>query len=105
MSRGQRQRIAVARAIVRNPAVLILDEATSSLDAHHSSMLFDALSRFMRERATILISHQLSHVRNAEQILVLRNGRLIARGTHDELLASCDFYGNLYAKQEESGDE
>lgn len=102
LSRGQRQRIAIARAVVRNPAILILDEATSSLDAHHSSMLFDALSRFMHERATILISHQLSHVRMADQILILTNGRVTARGTHEELLASCDFYSNLYKKQEAS---
>ncbi len=102
LSRGQRQRIAIARAIVRNPAILILDEATSSLDAHYSSMLFDALSRFMRERATILISHQLSHVRMADQILLLTNSKVTARGTHEELLASCDFYRNLYKKQEAS---
>jgi len=105
LSRGQRQRIAIARAIVRNPAILILDEATSSLDAYHSSMLFDALSRFMRERATILISHQLSHVRTADQILVLRKGLLIGRGTHKALLASCDFYRDLYEKQDVGRDE
>lgn len=102
LSRGQRQRIAIARAVVKNPAILILDEATSSLDAHHSSMLYDALSRFVRERATILISHQLSHVMQADQILVLRNGRIIARGMHEELLAACDFYRDLYKKQETS---
>ncbi|GAG09592.1 unnamed protein product, partial [marine sediment metagenome] len=103
LSRGQRQRIAIARAVVRDPAILILDEATSSLDAHHSSMFFEALSGFMRERATILISHQLSHVSKADQILVLTQGRVTARGTHKELLANCDFYSNLYRKQEVSG--
>jgi subfamily B ATP-binding cassette protein MsbA len=103
LSRGQRQRIAIARAMVRNPAILILDEATSSLDAHHSSLLFDALSRFMHERATLLISHQLTHVRFADRLIVLRKGRIEASGTHDELLKSCEFYRDLYRKQETSG--
>lgn len=103
LSRGQRQRIAIARAMVRNPAILILDEATSSLDAHHSSLLFDALFRFMHERATLLISHQLTHVRFADEIIVLKKGGIEATGTHDELLESCEFYRDLYRKQETSG--
>ncbi len=103
LSRGQRQRIAIARAMVRNPSILILDEATSSLDAHHSSLLFDALSRFMHERATLLISHQLTHVRFADEIIVLKKGRIEATGTHAELLKSCEFYRDLYRKQETSG--
>lgn len=104
LSRGQKQRIAIARAIARNPAILILDEATSSLDAHHSDLLYKALSDFMRDRATIIISHQLLHVKGADQIIVLKQGRIIASGTHDELQATCDFYRDLYRKQETSGD-
>jgi subfamily B ATP-binding cassette protein MsbA len=103
LSRGQRQRIAIARAMVRNPAILILDEATSSLDAHNSSLLFDELSRFMHERATLLISHQLTHVRFADEIIVLKEGRIESSGTHDQLLKSCEFYRDLYRKQETSG--
>jgi subfamily B ATP-binding cassette protein MsbA len=103
LSRGQRQRIAIARAMVRNPAILILDEATSSLDAHHSTLLFEALAGFMHERATLLISHQLSHVRFADEIIVLKKGRVEASGTHDELLKRSEFYKDLYRKQEVAG--
>jgi subfamily B ATP-binding cassette protein MsbA len=99
LSGGQKQRVAIARAIVANPRILILDEATSSLDSESEALIQDGLNALMRGRTTFVIAHRLSTVRNADQILVLEDGRVIERGTHAELMALGGRYRSLYEKQ------
>jgi len=99
LSGGQKQRTAIARAVVRDPRILILDDSLSSVDTQTEEQILDRLRGIMRGRTTILISHRTSTVRDADQIVVLREGRIIERGTHDELLGREGYYADLYQKQ------
>jgi ATP-binding cassette, subfamily B, multidrug efflux pump len=99
LSGGQKQRTAIARAVVRDPRILILDDALSSVDTQTEERILSRLKTIMAGRTTILISHRTSTVRDADQIVVLLDGRLAERGTHDELLAAGGYYADLYQKQ------
>jgi ATP-binding cassette subfamily B protein len=99
LSQGQRQLLAIARAVLADPRILILDEATSSVDTRTEAHIQEALLRLMEERTSFVIAHRLSTIRNADQVLVINEGEIIERGTHDELLAQEGFYHNLYMSQ------
>src|SRR5262249_25016544 len=99
LSGGQRQRVAIARAILANPRILILDEATSSLDTESEAFIQEGLAALMRGRTTFVIAHRLSTIRSADQILVMEQGVIIERGTHNELLRRRGRYFDLYTKQ------
>ena len=99
LSGGQKQRTALARAVIRDPRILILDDALSSVDTDTEERILRHLKDLMRERTTILISHRCSTVRHADQIVVVSGGRIVERGTHDELLALRGYYHDLYQKQ------
>jgi ATP-binding cassette subfamily B protein len=99
LSAGQRQRIAIARVMLCKPAILILDEASSSLDAESESLVQDALDRLMEGRTTLVIAHRLSTVIRADRILVLDGGVIEAQGTHADLLGRSDVYQRLYRRQ------
>jgi ATP-binding cassette, subfamily B, multidrug efflux pump len=99
LSGGQKQRTAIARAIIRNPRILILDDALSSVDTHTEDKILNHLREIMEGRTTIFISHRVSTVRNADRIAVLNGGRIVELGTHDELIALNGYYTDLYNKQ------
>ena len=98
LSGGERQRLGIARAIIKNAPILILDEPTSSLDAISESVVFSALHSLRAGRTTLVIAHRLSTIRDADLILVLDGGRVVARGTHDDLLKSSDLYRRMCAR-------
>jgi ATP-binding cassette, subfamily B, multidrug efflux pump len=100
LSGGQKQRASIARAILRNPRILILDDALSSVDTYTEERILDELRRIMKGRTTIFISHRISTVRHADQIAVLAAGRIVELGTHDELLQRNGYYASLFQKQQ-----
>ena len=99
LSGGQKQRSAIARAVIRDPKILILDDSLSSVDTGTEERILRRLEAILRQRTTVLISHRVSTVQHADQIVVLRDGRIVERGTHAELLARGGYYADLYQKQ------
>jgi ATP-binding cassette, subfamily B, bacterial MsbA len=100
LSGGERQRLTIARALVKNPPILILDEATSSLDTESERLVQDAINNMMQNRTSIVIAHRLSTIRHAHEIIVLQKGRIVERGTHDQLMQQSGFYRMLVEMQE-----
>jgi ATP-binding cassette subfamily B protein len=99
LSQGQRQLLSIARAIVSNPSILVLDEATSSVDTRTEKQIQEALLRLMKGRTSFVIAHRLSTIKNADEILVINGGEIIERGTHGGLMKEKGFYYNLYMSQ------
>ncbi|MFN5180391.1 MAG: ATP-binding cassette domain-containing protein, partial [Bacteroidota bacterium] len=100
LSGGERQRVTIARALVKNPAILILDEATSALDTESERLVQEAINNMMQQRTSLVIAHRLSTIRHADEILVLQQGKIVERGRHEELIARNGFYKKLVDLQE-----
>ena len=100
LSGGERQRLTIARAVLKNPPILILDEATSSLDTESERLVQDAINNMMQNRTSIVIAHRLSTIRHADEIIVLQKGKIVERGNHEQLLAQNGFYKKLVDMQE-----
>ncbi len=100
LSGGQRQRISIARAILKNPPILILDEATSALDTESERLVQDALEKLMKTRTTVAVAHRLSTIKNADEICVLHEGKIVERGTHEDLIAKNGYYRKLHDMQQ-----
>ena len=99
ISQGEKQLLTIARAILLNPKMLILDEATSSVDTRTEVLIQEAMAELMKGRTSFVIAHRLSTIRGADTILVMDHGRVVEQGSHDELMAACGFYHDLYASQ------
>jgi len=100
LSGGERQRMTIARAVLKNPPILILDEATSSLDTESERLVQDAINKLMNNRTSVVIAHRLSTIRHADEIIVLNKGEIVERGTHDSLLEQKGVYHKLVEMQE-----
>jgi ABC-type multidrug transport system fused ATPase/permease subunit len=96
LSVGEKQRVSIARALLKNPPILILDEATASVDTATEMLIQDALAKMVSNRTSIVIAHRLSTIRHADRILVMRHGELVDQGSHDELMARDGYYRQLY---------
>jgi ATP-binding cassette, subfamily B, multidrug efflux pump len=105
ISQGQKQLVTIARAILADPGLLILDEATSSVDTRTEILIQEAMDHLMHNRTSFIIAHRLSTIRNADLILVMRDGDIVEQGSHEELLASHGFYASMYNAQFERMDE
>ena len=100
LSGGERQRLTIARALLKNPPILILDEATSSLDTESERLVQDAINNMMQNRTSIVIAHRLSTIRHADEIIVLQKGKIVERGNHERLIRENGFYRKLVDMQE-----
>ena len=105
LSGGQQQRLCIARALLKNPKVLILDDSTSAVDTRTDALIQKGLSKYMPQTTKIIIAQRISSVQNADKILVFDNGRIVAQGTHAELLKTCDIYREVYESQQKGGND